>query len=238
MPYLVLGVAVVVGLFFLARGVRGANPQTVVRAAKWIGIGLGVTILLILTLRGGLMTMLLMAAAMIPIILRWRMFSRMARGWRGPQPGQSSDLETRYLRMTLDHDSGVLKGTVLEGQFKGRLLEELDQAQILSLLQECRVHDEQSAQILETYLDRIYGAEWRSGGGEQSRARDGAGASTGSGAMTREEAYSVLGLKPGASDDQIKEAHRKLMVKMHPDQGGSTYLAAKINQAKDLLLNQ
>ena len=238
MPYLVLGVAVVVGLYFLARGVRGANPQTVVRMVKWVAIGLGVTILLILTLRGGLMTLMWVAAAMIPIILRWRTLGRMARGWRGPQPGQSSDLETRYLRMTLDHDSGVLKGTVLEGQFKGRLLEELDQEQILSLLQECRVHDEQSAQILETYLDRIYGGEWRGGNGEQARAGNGAGASTGSGAMTREEAYSVLGLKPGASADQIKEAHRKLMVKLHPDQGGSTYLAAKINQAKDLLLNE
>lgn len=234
MPYLVLVVAVVVGLSLIFLGLRGANTRVLLSFVKWLVLIFGVLLLLVLSLRGGLVTLGWILIGMIPVLLRWRSLRRMARNWGGPKPGQTSDIETRYLRMTLDHDTGELKGTVLDGMFKGRLLEELDQEQMLSLLQECRVHDERSVQILETYLDRIYGADWRRGG---ERAEAGTGG-TGDGAMTREEAYSILGLQPGASAEQIKEAHRNLMVKFHPDQGGSTYLAAKINQAKDLLLNE
>lgn len=235
MHYLVLGIALVISLFLVIRGLRGANPQTVVRILKWFGFGVGLAILVILTLRGGLATLFTLIPALIPIFLFRRSLGRMARNWRGPEPGQTSDAETRFLRMTLDHDSGGLTGTVLEGKFKGRLLQELDRQQVLELLHECRVNDEQGARILETYLDRIYGPDWRAAGADgDAGARTGAGA----GGMTREEAYEILELKPGATPDQIKEAHRRLMIKMHPDQGGSTYLAAKINQAKDLLLGE
>lgn len=241
MPYLVLGIAVVVGLVLLARGVRGAKPQTLARVARLIGLGLGSVLLLILTLQGGLLTMLMVALGTIPVLMRWRALSRMARSWGGPQPGQTSDIETHYLRMTLDHDTGELEGTVLEGQFKGRLLRELTQHELFSLLQECRVSDAQSCQVLETYIDRVYGTGWRSGGDEQAHdgASNGSGsrASAGNSTMTKEEAYEILGVKPGATPEEIKEAHRRLMLRMHPDQGGSTYLAAKINQAKDMLIN-
>ena len=57
-----------------------------------------------------------------------------------------------------------------------------------------------------------------------------------SGKMTVEEAREVLGVKPSASREEIIQAHKRMMQKVHPDRGGSDYLAAQINQAKDTLL--
>lgn len=237
MPYLVLGIAVIVGAVLVVRGLRNANPAAVMNLFKWLAIAVGVIVVVALALRGGLWTLAWAAAFLAPIIFRWRALGRMAKSWRGPQPGQSSDVETRYLRMSLDHDTGELEGTVLDGQFSGRRLRELDQEQQFALLQECRVNDEQSAQILESYFDRIYGPDWRMAGAGGGDSGGNSGASAGPGTMSPDEAYSILGLAKGATTEEIKEAHRRLMVKLHPDQGGSTYLAAKINQAKDLLLD-
>jgi DnaJ-domain-containing protein 1 len=126
----------------------------------------------------------------------------------------------------------VLRGTVLQGKFEGRNLEELSFDDLVDLLHECRVNDPQSATVLETYLDRVHGGEWRGAGGNAEGGR----ASAGNSAMSRDEAYELLGLQPGASDAEIRDAHRKLLMANHPDKGGSTYIAAQINQARDVLL--
>lgn len=149
--------------------------------------------------------------------------------------GHSSQVEARFLRMSLDHDSGETTGVVLEGNFRGARLHELSLAQLLELLRECRLHDEDSARLLEAYLDRTQGDAWRAHerSGEQS---GNGGDSTRSAGMSVEEAYQVLGLEPGAGAEDIIAAHRRLMQKLHPDRGGTGYLAARVNQAKDLLL--
>jgi DnaJ-domain-containing protein 1 len=139
--------------------------------------------------------------------------------------------------MRLDHDSGAMSGRVLEGQFQGRALDSMNLDELLALHAECRI-DEQSVAVLEAYLDREQPDEWR----ERYRASGGRpgedGAARPDSRMSREEAYQVLGLDPGATDEEIVAAHRRLMQKLHPDRGGSTFLAAKINQAKELLMGR
>ena len=231
MPYLLLGLLVLVGIYFIFRGLRGTNPRNL---QKTLAIVVGIVAVTVLGFFAvsGRMGYFGWAMLALPLLLRWRAISQAMRNMRGPTPGKNSDIETAYLRMTLDHDSGVLSGTVLQGQFEGRNLEELSREDLLDLLRECRVKDPQSATVQETYLDRIHGAEWRGTDGGRESGTAGAG-----GSMSRDQAYEVLGLHPGATETEIREAHRKLLMANHPDKGGSTFIAAQINQAKDVLLS-
>src|SRR5262245_17981434 len=152
-------------------------------------------------------------------------------------PGQKSGVRTEALEMVLDHDSGQMEGTCFKGQFSGRALSSLSRHQLLELREELRITDAKGALLMEAYLDRRAPGwrDLRSGHSdreepEQSRGRRGG--------MTITEAYDVLGLKPGTKEAEIRAAHRRLMMKLHPDQGGSTYLAGRINEAKDVLLSR
>ena len=160
-------------------------------------------------------------------------------GRQGPSTGRSSKMETDYLRMTLDHDSGAMRGEDLRGAFAGRDLNDLTLDQLVELLSECHRDDSEAAQVLEAYLDRTQGSDWRAeaaGYGRQQGWHDRNGQSAGMGSMTIPEACEVLGLEFDPSPSEVREAHKRLMLKLHPDKGSSSYLAAKINQAKDLLL--
>lgn len=233
MPYIVLGIAVAVGLFLVIKGLRNTNPRNLGRMVAMVATLAGTAVLVFLSATGRLGP-IGWASLLLPLFLRWRHVQRMLKNMRGPTPGANSDVETAYLRMTLEHDSGVLRGTVIAGKHEGRNLDELGLDELLDLLRECRVNDPRSATVLESYLDRIHGPSWRGGadGGE-----DGAVPPPGGSSMTREQAYEVLGLRPGATADEVREAHRKLLRANHPDRGGSTYLAAQINMAKDVLLS-
>ncbi len=240
MPYFVLGLAVFVGLVLLGMALAKDKPATLVKLVRWVLALLGVVVLLYLLYARQFGWAWAAAVFILPALMRRQAFARMAKNWRGPSPGQKSEIETRFLRMSLDHDTGAMDGAVIEGVFKGRELDDLSMVEQLSLLAMCRAGDESSARLLEAYLDRVHGASWRAqdAGGERAGdgAWSGAGGGAAPGAMDPDEAYKVLGLRPGASEKDIKDAHRKLMTKIHPDHGGSTYLAAKINQAKDVLL--
>ena len=133
--------------------------------------------------------------------------------------------------MELDHDSGVMRGRVLTGRHQGADLERLDVGTLVSMLTEV---DEESRALLMAYLDRR-DPTWS----EHAQADAAAGRrASSSGKMSEQEAYQILGLQPGASAEDISRAHRTLMKKLHPDQGGSTYLAARINEAKEILLRR
>lgn len=234
MPYLLLGVAIFVALVLLTKWFASAPPAQIAKAIRWGGAILIGALVAFLAARGQLQAALVALAFYIPLFLRWRAVWRRLKSAAGPTPGQASSAETGWLRMTLDHDTGAMNGEVLKGRFKGRRLEEMTLENLLELVAECRSADPQSAAVLEAFLDRVHGAEWR----EAAEARAGAGGAPGraTGPMTRQEAHEILGLEDGASAEEIKAAHRHLMLKLHPDHGGSTYLATKINQAKDVLL--
>ena len=134
--------------------------------------------------------------------------------------------------MELDHDSGAMRGRILAGRHEGAALDALDVATLIGLLGEI---DEESRALLTAYLDRRE-PRWREHA--QADAAAGPARPSRSGKMTEEEAYQILGLQPGASAQDIGRAHRSLMKKLHPDQGGSTYLAARVNEAKDVLLRR
>jgi hypothetical protein len=138
---------------------------------------------------------------------------------------------SRILKMTLDHDSGDLSGVVLEGTYRDWLLEELDREQLDDLMAFCQREDADSAQLLASYLEQRFPDD---AGHTEHSTHAGSANATG---LTRAEALAVLGLGEEASEEDIVAAHRALIQKLHPDRGGNDYLAAKINEAKDFLID-
>lgn len=255
--YFFLGVCVLVGLLLLAKWYSSADPKTLAKTVPRVAIAIGVLVIVLLVFAGRASLLLALAPLLLMFFTRFRALKNRVRAAMGPQPGQSSEVVTRYFRMVLDHDSGDLNGDVLEGAFAGRALDDLTREELMALWQEIVV-DAQSASVMESYLSRRLGPDWQeelgqgygaeeaaSGHGNGGERRSGWGSSTGGrqdagpasgGPMTRQQAYEILGLEPGASKEEIREAHRRLLQKIHPDHGGSNFLAAQINQAKDLLL--
>jgi hypothetical protein len=236
MLYLLGGFAVLSGFLLLVYLFVNADPARLARGLKVTGIVIAVFAVATLAVSGRLAALLMPLAMLMPLLIRVR---HILDRYRPPTGSQSSTVATAFLRMTLDHDTGRMDGTVLLGRFAGMRLEELTPADLLALLRECRAEDEEGARLLEAYLDRVH-PEWRDElAGERTGATEGgASARSTSGNMSVEEAYAILGLSPGADAETIKEAHRRLMVKLHPDHGGSDYLATQINRARDVLLHR
>jgi hypothetical protein len=231
MQYLLFGMAaLVIGLIAL-RAFTQANTQALARQMRLGGAIAAGAVALGLVLRGS--PGYAMPLAMLAL---WLMAG--PGGGRGMFPPwgqgggrQTSRVTTDHLEVELEHDSGSVTGRVLKGVFAGRAIERLKPAELALLWQDCRFNDPPSAQIVEAYLDRMH-PTWR-----EDMARGEAEMSSGpDGRMTREEAAEILGVTPDADEDVIRRAHRDLMKKLHPDRGGSTYLASKINEAKDVLL--
>ncbi len=233
--YSILGLCLLAGFLLIARWFIASEPRKVIGVLRWAAAGAGLVLGGYLIWGGRQALAAVSVPMLIPLLLRWRAIWNQVKAARGPSPGQSSSIRTRMLHMTLDHDSGGMEGVVAEGRFQGRTLGEMAMADLLALWRECHASDAQSAAVLEAYLDRRHGAGWREAAGAGPSEGQGAGAAPGA-PMTRDEAYDILGLGAGAAPEEIRRSHRRLMQKLHPDHGGSNYLAAKINQAKDLLL--
>jgi hypothetical protein len=235
---LVAGLVAIATLYLLLQVLRNTSPAILARGIK---IGGGIVCLAVAAfvgVRGEL-------AVAIPLglfgagLLGWSPFG--AGGFSIPgfgsqrSSGQSSRVRSAFLDMTLEHDSGNLRGEIVAGEKAGRSLDDFSLRELVAIGAE---FDAESLALLESYLDRRFPA-WREDtqGERAGRERGHVGAAA-SGKMTEQEAYQILGLQPGASEDEISRSHRSLMKKLHPDQGGSTYLASRVNEAKDTLLRR
>jgi hypothetical protein len=232
---LLYGIAAVAVLWWLSNKFAAANTVAMARALKIVGGILALGGAAVLGLRGRI-DMALLLGGVAAWLLGWnglRLPGWLQRAQR--TPGSTSRVRSAMIEMELDHDTGAMDGSVLAGGLMGRRLSELDEQNLLRLYKECSAVDPDGVRLLEAYLDRRFPL-WREDA--ESNGHAGTGAQPQSGAMTEEEAYQVLGLQPGASLDEVRQAHRTLMKKLHPDQGGSTYLAARVNQAKEILLGR
>jgi hypothetical protein len=235
----IIGLILLILLLTAIKQFARLDAAAVARAVRTGGGVLGLIGALVLLLRGRI-ALAAALAGLAASFAGWRMFGqgwtsfRTPGGVGGPSGGRASTARSAMLEMRLDHDSGVMTGTVLAGAYAGRRLETLSRPELMSLSEELRRDDPDGVALLETYLDRRF-AGWRDAEeGQAERGRSGGA----SGSMTRREAYETLGLKDGATAEEIVNAHRALMKKLHPDRGGSTGLAARVNQAKDVLMQR
>jgi hypothetical protein len=233
MPF-ILGVAVLILLLWAGNSFTKANPKQVAALIRKLGGALALIAAGFMVLRGEI-------AVAIPVglfgfgLLGWSTHWMPSFGSRAQKStGQTSQVRTAFLDMQLDHDSGTMRGRVLAGRYEGVSLDALDMPALAGLFKEI---DDDSRSLLAAYLDRR-DAGWREHAQADAGAGSGWAGSPRSGKMTEEEAYQILGIQPGAATQDITRAHRTLMKKLHPDQGGTTYLAARVNEAKDVLLRR
>ena len=228
---LLFGIAALILFLVAARYYSTANPQQLARAARKGGGFALLAIAAYLAVTGRFF-----AAAPLAYLgatlLDWipspaGLGARMRR-----TPGQISKVRSQFVEMELDHDTGAMRGRILAGQYENVPLDALDRPTLLSLHGS---FDAESRALLEAYLDRREPG-WREDIEEDAGA--GGREAPRSGPMTEEEALQILGLEPSAGAFEIRRAHRTLMKKLHPDQGGSTYLAARVNEAKEVLLRR
>jgi hypothetical protein len=226
----ILGLVIVVGGWYLIRSFANAQPAQVrglIRKAAGIGV---IAFAGLLTLRGEVNIAIPLFMLGLGLMGQQAMFPN-GMPWQRKSPGQASRVATSLLSMQLDHDSGRMDGEVLAGAYRGRRLSSLTLPEAQALHAQCAAAPDQSRALFEAWIERSrpeWRAQWNSGAGR-------APAQT-SQKMTRAEALAILGLREGASADDIRAAHRRLMKTAHPDLGGSDYLAAKINEAKEFLL--
>jgi DnaJ-domain-containing protein 1 len=231
MPTIIFGVLILVLAFWALGVISRVDPKIAARVLKGAGGTLAIGFAVFLGLRGEIGVALPLGVFGLGL-LGWIPFGLPGFSQRtAKSAGQTSRVRSAFLEMELDHDSGKMRGRIIAGSRQGEALEALDVKTLAGLLDE---FDEESRALLVAYLDRR-DAGWS----EYAQGHAAAGRhAAGSGKMTEQEAYQILGVQPGASADAITRAHRTLMKKLHPDQGGSNYLAARVNEAKEILFRR
>jgi DnaJ-domain-containing protein 1 len=232
MPEIIFGILVLALLLWASNAFASVDPRKLAPVVKFAGGFGALGGAAFLAARGQFQLAVPLGFAGLGLLgwLPWHFAGFGARTRK--TPGQTSQVRSAFVEMELDHDTGAMRGRILAGPHEGVTLDVLDVATVVGFLPEI---DEESRALLVAYLDRRE-PRWREHA--QADTAAGHGSPRWSGKMTEEEAHQILGVQPGASAAEIGRAHRALMKKLHPDQGGSTYLAARVNEAKDVLLRR
>ena len=235
MIYLLGGVILFFVLLRALRAFAEADPASLALVIRRGGGGAALAVALLLLLRGRL-DMAIGFGGLGAWLLGMRN-GALLRIFK-PSSGKRkvSCVRSAMIEMELDHDSGKMRGTVLAGPEEGKSLDSMTRPQCEALYDVCCQDDPEGARLMEAYLDRRF-AGWRAAAqnqgdpGRRSARRRPV-------TMSEDEAYEVLGLQKGASEEEVVRSHRSLMKKLHPDHGGSTNLAARVNEAKDVLMRR
>jgi hypothetical protein len=239
MPYILAGFLIFWILLYGVRSFSRANPAVLAAMLKRGGGILALLVAGFLVLHGRIDVAVVLAVLgfwLIGISGRSPMslFRRAAKGGAGGV----SRVRSAIIEMELDHSTGEMRGMVLAGLEEGKTLDQLGRSQCDALYRLCVREDAEGARFLEVYFDRRFPG-WRTTRDRESNTGFGqSGRAARQGAMSEDEAYEVLGLHKGASRDDVMRSHRSLIKKLHPDHGGSTDLAARVNEAKDVLMRR
>jgi hypothetical protein len=226
---LLMGFVVLAAGLALARWYAAADPRRLAAVVRPALITLAGSAAVLLAFTGRLWLLALVAPLVVPVVRG--LLRKPAAELGGGASGRSA-IRTRFLEMRLDHATGLLDGAIIDGPEAGRDLSALPIAALVRLLQHYQLQDTQSALVLSAYLDRTH-PHWREAAPEASYDAESPGAP-----MSRDDAYRILGLAIGASEREIEAAHRRLIALVHPDKGGSSFLAAQVNRARDVLLGR
>jgi hypothetical protein len=173
----------------------------------WLGAGLAVLVPLAKTI----FTVGLRALPFLQILSRFKT--------------SPSQFRTKSLLVSVNFASKQMDGEILQGEFTGQRLSELSPEQLQTLAEHLKETDRESFVLLQTYMLRN-----NRGGSDQTYQANNLSE------LSEKEAYEVLGLDDNAPKEDVIKAHKRLIQRLHPDRGGSDYLAAKINAAKDKLV--
>ncbi|HEX3943926.1 MAG TPA: DnaJ domain-containing protein [Rhizomicrobium sp.] len=239
---LLIGAFALVFILILLHGFTRADPKSLVKVLRYLGAGALVLAAAFFLVRGIVPAAVLLGSMAYGAFTGGRVWPGGWPNWHFPHPGggartqtgQTTRVATDWVDMELDHDTGEMRGRVLKGRFSGQSLNQLSDEDVMRFYAEAGAADPETARLLEAYLDRRLGTGWRIKAGEKTSSSQQRPRSSSS--MTHEEAYRVLGIAPSASEEEIRDAYKRLMMNLHPDRGGTDYLAAKINEAKDVLL--
>ena len=236
MPTLFIGLLALILMAWLLKSFARSDPRSLIKIGRTAGGVVALAGAAFLGVRGQVFFAVPLGVTGLSLLGLQEWLPAWIRPYAWPfgqkSSGQVSRVRSNFVEMILDHDSGAMTGAIVAGRLKGTSLDTLELSVLVGLLAE---FDEESRNLLAAYLDRRH-PRWRENVDDGPTA--GRRSPTRSGKMSEEEAYQILGLQPGASADEIGRAHRSPMMRLHPDQGGSTYLAARVNEAKDVLLRR